>query len=364
MPSNIHYGATVNRPKSIGAVVTMLALCIAVVACSAFAKGPLAAKFVVHDQPNEVDMINLIESPPGRLSGSLVISSLNRDGSRKKDVVLDVNGTITGSNISLQLTGGPTGLTQLFGVSTNLVGTLSNGTLTLSRGNDTIQLQEMSQKNYQGALENLDVQGSHIAAVANAKTAIQDASSNGQKLNGDLKSYIDWGQQRIDHVPNLSLWFQKRIEAYSQCLRRIRPLAAAHVPEWRWQECVINVENDKFTREDLERKVHSYQLQNQQEIAQLNTRIVTSQQKFASAINLLQSSCPYTTDSGRCQRAVQKLKTLWPYGFLNAELIGQFHKTVPMVTDALSKDLNTANQGENSLVSLSQQIVRLYQSAH
>lgn len=308
-------------------------------------------------------MINLIESPPGHLSGSLVISSLNSDGSRKKDEVLDVNGTINGSNVSLQLNGGATGLTQLFGISTNLVGTLSNETLTLSRGNDTVKMQEMSQKQYEGTLETLDELGRHIATVEVAMRAVQDASSNAKQLNNDLTSYLAWGQERINHVSNLTLWFQKRVGLYRQCLSQIRPQAAAHVPEWRWQGCVLAVQNDKYNRDTLDGAVRSIQLQNQQEVSQLNARIDASRTQFSSAINLMQASCPYASDSSKCTQAVQALRAQPSSGFVSPVLITQFQNLAPAVNNAVSQDIQTANQGEGSLESLSTEIERIYQTA-
>jgi hypothetical protein len=92
----------------------------------------LTGLFVNHDNPIEVDMLRLVESPPGHLRGSLVVSFFNADGSRKKDAVYDVTGTITRPNVSLQLEGGLVGLAEFFGASTNLVGSLRGGTLTLS----------------------------------------------------------------------------------------------------------------------------------------------------------------------------------------------------------------------------------------
>jgi hypothetical protein len=91
------------RPHAVSLMVTV---CLAVVGNSGCAQSMLTGLFVNHDNPAEVDMLRLVESPPGHLSGSLVVSSLNADGSRKKDASYDVTGTITRPNVSLQLEGG------------------------------------------------------------------------------------------------------------------------------------------------------------------------------------------------------------------------------------------------------------------
>src|SRR5579863_7365216 len=119
------------------AVSLTVTICLAVAGNSVCAQSMLTGLFVNHDNPMEVDMLRLVESPPGHLRGSLVVSSFNADGSRKKDAVYDVTGTITRPNVSLQLEGGLVGLAEFFGASTNLVGSLRAGTLTLSSGNQT-----------------------------------------------------------------------------------------------------------------------------------------------------------------------------------------------------------------------------------
>ena len=98
--------------RAVGLTVTV---CLAVVSNSGCAQSMLTGLFVNHDNPVEIDMLRLVESPPGHLNGSLVFSSLNADGSRKKDAIYYVTGTITRPNVSLQLEGGLVGLAEFFG---------------------------------------------------------------------------------------------------------------------------------------------------------------------------------------------------------------------------------------------------------
>ena len=63
------------RSRAAGLAVT---ICLAVVGNSGRAQSMLSGQFVNHDNPVEVDMLRLVESPPGHLSGSLVVSSSQR----------------------------------------------------------------------------------------------------------------------------------------------------------------------------------------------------------------------------------------------------------------------------------------------
>jgi hypothetical protein len=325
----------------------------------------LAAIFVDHDNSTEVDMLHLVESPTGHLSGSLVVSSLNSDGSRKKDAVYDVAGSISGSNVSLQLQGGIVTVGHWFGVPSNLVGSLSGGVLTLSLGNDTTRFHEMSQKRYEAELANLDEVGQHIAMVERGKNAIQEVESSDQQLNADLKSYIAWGQQRIDHVSNgvLRRWYADRIDRYTKCLQSIRPLAAAGIPAWRWQECVLAIENDKYYRDQMAQSVHDLQSQNQQTIGNLNARITAAQQQFPKALDAMNSACPFTKDVDACTKNVRKLRLLLPDGFLDNKLVTDYRSMVPQVNTAVSADVQISASGESNLSSIAQEVAKLYRSA-
>ena len=344
-------------------IAVALTVCLALGASSGCAHSMLATIFVNHDSSGEVDMLRLVESPPGHLSGSVVVSSLNADGSRKKDAVHDVTGTISGSNVSLQLEGGLVSLAEFFGASTNLVGNLEGRTLTLSAGNQTEVFREISQKEYGDALANLDKVGQHIAMVEHAKNAIQEAESGGKQLNADLKSYIGWGQQRIDHVSGVRQWYAERTGRYTKCLETIRPLATAGIPLWRWQDCVLAIDNDKYYRDEEAGSIRDAQLQNDQGIARLNARIAAAQQQFPKALDAMNAACPYAKDVDACVKDEQKLNLLAPNGFLDEKLVTAYRGIVPQINNAINADIQTSSQGESSLSVIAQQVARLYQSA-
>ncbi len=362
-PHDLRRSIPVNRRTSLGCIVAGVTVCLTLAASSGCAHSMLAAIFVNRDNPGEVDMLRLVESPPGHLSGSLVVSSLDANGSRKKDAVYDVTGTMSGSNVSLQLQGGLVSLAGFFGASTNLVGSLRGRTLTLSAGNQTEVFREISQKQYGDALASLDKAGQHIAMVEHAKKAIQEAESKGQQLNADLKNYIGWGQQRIDHVSGVRRWYAERIGRYTKCLQTIRPLAAAAVPSWRWQDCVLTVENDKYYRDTEAGSIRDAQSQNQQAILRLNAEIPAAQQQFPKALDEMNSACPFTKDVDACTKNVRELHLLLPDGFLDSKLVAAYRSVVPQVNEALSADAQISGQGESNLETIAQQIARLYQSA-
>ncbi len=327
------------------------------------ARGAMSAYFVERNNPGEVDMLHLVESPPGHLAGSLVISALNTDGSRKTDTVSDVSGTMTGSNISLQLNSSIAGWAQFFGNPTNLVGTLNGEVLTLSFGNQTLRFHEMSPKKYDAVLDQMNTVGKHIAMLTQAEKSLRASISDGRSLNTDLKNYLSWGQKRIAHVSTLHQWYAGRISHYSKCLQTIRPLAASKVASWQWQDCVLTIENDKYYRDEMAQSVRDADAQNTRTARSLDSEIAVVQKKFPQALDALNSACPYAKDVHQCVDSVQKLKSYTPNGALDPSLIAQFRAMVPNVSTAVAQDVQTSSAGDNRLSNLAKQIQTVYQSA-
>ncbi len=344
-------------------IAVALTVCLTLAGSSGCARSMLTGLFVNHDSPGEVDMLHLVESPPGHLNGSLVVSSFNANGSRKKDAVYDVTGTITGPNVSLQLEGGLVGLAEFFGASTNLVGSLRGRTLTLSAGNQTEVFRETSQKQYGEVLANLDKAGQHVAMVEQANSALRDVESNDRQLNADLEKYIAWGQQRVNHVSDVRQWYADRITRYTKCLQSIRPLAAQGIPSWRWQDCVLTVENDEYYRDQETQSIRDLQGQNHDTITGLDARINAAQNQFPKVLDEVKSACPYAKDVDACEKELQKLNSLPPEGFLDSHLITSYRNIVPQVNAAISADMQTAASGQSSLSSIAQQMEKVYRSA-
>jgi len=347
-------GTTLHRRLAVA-----LAVCLTLVGSSGCGRSALTGIFVNHDNPNEVHMLRLVESPAGHLSGSLVVSSLNANGSRKNDAVFDVSGTITGPNVSLQLEGG----FVFFGSSTNLVGSLKGRTLSLSAGNQTEAFRETSEKQYGDILSSLDTFGRHITMVVHAYRAVQEVESNDRQLNADLERYITWGEQRISQVSAVRQWYADRITRYTKCLQTIRPLAAQGIPSWHWQDCVLTVQNDEYDRDQEIQSIRDLQVQNQKTIAGLDARISSAQQQFPKALDEVKSACPYAKDVDACQKELQRLNSLPPEGFLDSHLVTSYRNIVPQVNAAISTDMETAASGQSSLSNIAQQVEKVYRSA-
>jgi hypothetical protein len=319
--------------------------------------------FVNHDNSGEIDMLRLVESPPGHLNGSLVISSFNPQGSRKKDAIYDVTGTKTGPNVSLQLEGGLLGLAEFFGASTNLVGSLRDGTLTLSAGNQTEVFHEASQKKYNAMLASLNVTGHHIAMGQQAIEEVKEAETNDQQLDADLEKYISWCQERINRVSGVRKWYADREMRYTKCLQMIRPLAAQGIPSWRWQACVLAVENDQYYREQETQSIQDLQTENQGTIAGLNARIKATRYQFQRALKDLKLACPYAKDVSSCEKVLQKLTSLPPDGLLDSRLIAGYTSIVPQVDVAISADWQTASAGQSDLANIADEVEKVYRAA-
>jgi hypothetical protein len=324
----------------------------------------LAGIFVNHVSAGEVDMIHLVESPIGHISGSLVISTLDANGSRKKDASYDVTGTVSGANVSLQLQGGLAGLAGFFGASTNMVGSLAGNNLTLSVGSNTEVFHEVDQVDYDGVLARLDKVGEQTKMVIHAGNAVKQAVSEGNALNTDLQKYIEWGQQRIEHVPMARKWYTDRIDRYSKCLQTIRPQAASKIPSWRWQDCVLGIHVDEYDRNQQVEAVRELQRLNQETVANLDSRIQILQQQFPKVVEEVRSVCPYTKDVDACQKEFKQLNALSPNGTLDSHLITTYRRLVPQANAAVTADAQESASGQSRLLAIQDQIDKVYRSAN
>lgn len=332
--------------------------------CRSYARTLLAGLFVNHDGLSEVDMLHLVESPPGHLTGQLVISSINTDGSRKKDDVSYVTGTITQHNVSLQI--GESGLVGLFAGATNLIGTLTGETLALSIGAQTEVFFEVSEKQYATILAHLNETGLHLAAIHKAVAAMKGTETSDKQLNAELTQYVSWGEQRIAHTSNLRTWYSNRLSGYTRCLDLIRPLAARGVPSWQWQSCVIDVDNDAFDRNQAVEAVQGIENKNRTDITSLNAQISAERQRFPKVLGDLRTACSYADNAKKiaaCLDNVKKLTPLSPWGLVDGSLVARFRQVVPQVNAAIQADVQTTSGGQSRLSSIAEQIGEIYRRA-
>ena len=335
-------------------VITLLTGC---------AKTPVSGTFMDRMGSTRVVMIHIVEAPPGRLTGSMVMTALNRYGVTKTKNY-SVSGNINKSNVSLRLGGGLVGLARLFGTDTVLVGSLRGSELTLSVDSSTAVFHKISDATYQEDIARLNVLGDHIALVRQSTKALQKAVRAGHLITARLQQYMAWGQTRINRVPGVRAWYTNRIGHYRMCLHYIKPLAAANIPVWRWQECVFSISTDKYYRDQEIANLRDLQNENRQAVARLDVRIRRARVRFAHVTELLRSSCPYRgADSEKCLSAVKKLQGMSAYGFIDPTTLSEFRGLVPKVKSALADDILAGSAGEARLSDLAQEVSQIYRSA-
>lgn len=338
---------------------TCLTLALITVGCS---RPTLTGIFVAKYQ-TEIDTLRLVEAPPGKLSGSFVISALNTDGSRKPDAVYSVTGSVNGPNVALKLSGGLLTLAHWFGAPTNLVGRWQGNVLTLSFGSETEAFQQMSRNAYQTVLANLDLAGQHIAKVQQAKQSVAAAQYAYRQLMSDLERYQKWGQDRINHVARVRQWYQRRVASYSNCLRRIRPLAAHHVPSWHWQGCVLSIENDQLAREQEATAIRHLPKEEQDVVGKLNARIIAVSQEFSKAAASVRAACPYMDGSTGCEKLVVSL-TARSAGLPRENGVVKFRASLPKIRRAIDTDTQISIRDGKRLTAIAREVSAVYRAAN
>ena len=326
-------------------------------------KRPISGIFVNKSSPMEIDMIRIVESPPGHLAGSLVSTTIKLNGSKEVEN-FSIRGSYEKPNVSLRLGGGIAGLARLFGENTLFVGTLKGRTLILNNGNFTYKFQKVSDKQYQEELIDLDTQSQHLSFIEQTKKDMREALSLSRNVNSGLAQYLKWGQERIAHIPAVRNWYANRIDKYTICLNYIRPLAASHVPAWKWQKCVLSIQTDKYYRNQNLSNIRNLREWNRKMVKRLNANISAAQEQFTKAVQMLRTSCPYRkTENKECMKEVNRLQNMRDVGFLDKDLILKFRDTVPKVTDALDKDLSVISDGNARLSRIGRQVSDIYQYA-
>ncbi|MDA8161728.1 MAG: hypothetical protein M0022_02320 [Desulfobacteraceae bacterium] len=359
-----------NQQTITARIVCASVLCLFLISSVACSRTTLAPMFMAHDGSSVIDcsgsagpsvdykiyMLRLVEAPPGHVSGSIAISSINQEGLRN-DAVHSISGSIYKDNISLQI-----GRESFFQQSVNVVGKLDNDNLTLSVGNSTIVFHRASQREYETELEKINKLGRHVVKINQANKQIAEAELNYQKLNTDLEDYIKWGQTRIDHLSNVRHWYADRIARYTKCLQTIRPLAEAHIPSWRWQWCVLSIENDRYNRDQFIRDGRDICLENQRRVTSLDAKIASVPQQLLEALSLMESVCPFLNDVVSCEAKVKNLKSL--LGNIEKDkAVAAYRAIIPQVQNALDTDMQIEKEGENRLLIIDSQVTSLYQSA-
>lgn len=323
---------------------------------------PVNGYFVSSSGTNQIVMAHIVEAPRGHLSGAIVVTTLAPSGSKPDVSDYNIAGSIADQNVSLKITGALATIAGWFGDDNILVGSLKGGRLTLSKGSQTFAFDRMSEADYQDRIQALQHLQSNIAADRDAAQGLKQAGVYAQQVNAALQQYQSWGQARIANQGKVRAWWAGRIKAYSACLARIEPLAESKVPSWRWQSCVLDVENDAYDRGQALKVTQEFAAQGANQLTRLNTMIDHGQAKIEEAGLHLHAVCPSTPHPKRCNAIWKEWKAQGP-GMIAPSSVAAFHALAPHVGQALQTDVDTAMAGNAKLAAIAAQVQLIYQKA-
>lgn len=331
---------------------TLLTLC----GCSS---GPVNGYFVSRGLPHAVIMAHLVESPAGVLSGTLEATAVDPNGSTATVRSYNVQGTITGSNVSLRITGALATIAGWFGDAPVLVGTLEGGRLTLSHGADSTILWGASQAAYLADVKSLEHEQAAIDRFNDAVQGVKAAEAYSREVDAALDQYHAWGKARLSRVATAKAWWTGRIRGYSRCVDRIKPLAERGVPSWRWQQCVLAINTDSFNRDQSLQQTLALGKENADGVSRLEQAIAKAREQNSAAGARLKAVCEGASAQPRCPTLLQEWSTEEP-NLVDPAKVAAFQALEPQVTAAVSADVSSATQGHATLASLAAEADHLY----
>ncbi len=334
-------------------VAAIILLSLAFAGCS----GSKISGMFVAQNPGEVDMLDLVEAPAGHLSGTLVISSVNQDGTRKSDVIRSVSGSFYADNVSLKI-----GKDGIFSNSVNAIGTLHDGEIRLDIDGSPIVLKKTKKRKYGLALVSLNEIGDKLKQKLAAIQTIKDLGKYMARLDSDLQSFVGWGNDRVAHVPHVREWYANRTLAYQKCINSVMPLASRGVPSWKWQSCVLDIDNDSYERQQMSESIAEIQQKSQTDEQDLNTRIANLPGKIMEAANLLDQACPLSNYVSACKAQVKNFRNETPSALITTH-INEYKNILPQLHSAIDEDLYEKSEGEMKLSALTEEADRLLRNA-
>jgi hypothetical protein len=342
-------------------VACLLAVALLLGGC---ARRSVNGYFVSSSGTNQIVMAHLVEAPRGHLSGAIVVTALAPSGTTLSVSNYNVVGSIAGQNVSLKITGALATIAGWFGDDNILVGSLNGGRLTLSKGSQTFTLDRMAEADYQARVQTLQRLQSKIAAERDAVQGLKQAGVYAQQVNAALQQYQSWGLARIANQGKVRAWWAGRIKSYSACLARIEPLAEAKVPSWRWQSCVLDIENDAYNRRQSLKLAQETLTQGANQLTRLNTMIEQGRAKIEEAVRRLHMACPISSRPEHCNALWKKLKVeIHGPGLFAPSSVAAFRALAPQVGQALQTDVDTAMAGNAKLAVIAAQVQQIYQEA-
>ena len=291
--------------------------------------------YVSRGSADQVVMAHLVEAPRGHLSGAIVVTTVDPTGTAPNVSSHSVHGSITGQNVSLSTTG-------WFGHGTVFVGRLAGDRLTLSRGGtQAFTLDRMSEPGYRRRIEALQHLQSNIVATRAAVQDLQNTAAYAKQLNAALEQYEVWGHQRIARQSAVRAWWKGKAKYYTTCLTTISPLAAAGVPEWRWQECALKVMNDANYRSQEMAELRQLEHEAIAQSADLRKRIMAEPVKAQAVAQTLRTVCPDAPNPKACDVLWRRWTAQEPT-MVPAAAVAAFNALVPQVAQAVRNDVEVA----------------------
>ena len=325
-------------------------------------RDPINSYFVSRRSQNQVIMMHLVESPPGTLTGIIATRALAQDSDDLRSSQFSVSGTITGDNVRLEIAGALAEIARFFGGDMTLIGTLRGSVLTLSRGTNTFVLYESSRESYIHRLNRLEHIQANLNEARRAHATVDGSIAYAKQVDTALDRYHSWGELRIVRQPKVKQWWERRIHGYTACVNHVRTLAADRMPSWRWQNCVIAIENDAYFRNSALQNVQSMVDGNRKEIARLNSMIATARSKAIVAGEQMKHTCAHAVRKKECFSYWRKWMRS-ENSIVDPAKVAAFRGFAPQVTGALSADLAVATHSHATLVSLAGTARRIYNTA-
>lgn len=312
----------------------------------------------IYQSANEVDMFDLVEAPAGHLSGTLVVSAINLDGIRKPDVTRSVSGSSYRGNVSLQI-----GNNGIFSSGFNAVGTLNGDEMRLDFGGDTENFQKTSSRKYQAALVELNKKGDILKQKYAVTQQTQNLNNYLDALDAELQNFIRWGNDRIARAANVGEWYAGRISEYQKCIDFVQPIAARRVPSWKWQSCVINMDNDEYNRQQSADTISQIHAKAAEEEQDLNAKIATVSQRVLELSNSLEQMCLLSASESDCKLKVNTLMKGMPPTSLSKH-IEEYREILPQLDRAIIQEMQAREDGEKHLDALVSEADSLLRGSH
>ena len=292
-------------------------------------------------------MLDVIEAPAGHLSGSMVISSIGKNGQRLGDITRSVSGDLYKNNISLKI-----GEDSIFSNSINAVGIAGYRKINLEIGGAQVVLVRMSRREYEKSLNQLNGQGRVIQMALSARKSTEEYQKYLDSLNANLQDFIRWGNDRVANVSSLNEWYIIRLKQYRRCFDFVALQSKRNIPSWKWQSCVLDMDSDEYERKQtIDSVTRNNDIYNEK-TKSLNSEIEKNDQQKSEIVYEWQQLCAVSRQNSECNKNLS--------AFRNSQLpdqiirnIDSYKALLPRLQLAIKQDVDTAAAGDSELSKIS-----------